>query len=224
MKYVAACNFHGQILVHSIGFPPIKKLKTSDAVVDFIGHITAAGRTPATIDAYGRDLRRLLKCVQDTALNEITDKVLDKAIMQLNNRCEPGIILRQETMNRIKSAWRSFFAWCHATGRIACNPSRTLELARGNAKRTIPLSIIESESLLSAIRDSSDSLALRDEALYSIYAYTGMRRSEALALRVGDYSREEDVIYVRDGKGRKSRLCRVPFQLSGRNDNSYCCK
>jgi len=55
---------------------------------------------------------------------------------------------------------------------------------------------------------------MRDEALFAVYAYTGIRRTEALGLRVEDFDPKAAALRLRITKGGGSRVLYVPKRLS----------
>jgi integrase len=76
------------------------------------------------------------------------------------------------------------------------------------------LSADERTALLRAAeRQSSALLAFRDRAILSLLVFTGLRRSELLALRLSSVDLGEGTLRVESGKGRKSRLLPLAHQL-----------
>jgi len=186
----------------------------SQASADFFVHLAAASRAAATIECYRRDLRRLERALEDTRISGITDAMLDRAVLTLGQAPSTGSRLASASMNRMKSVWKSFFAWCYISHRMFHGPSRMLNLAKSESKRTAAFHPNEIHVFLSAIRGSTDRPARRDEALFAVYAFTGMRRSEALGLRLGDYDQEGKRLKIRVAKGTSARTCAVPFVLA----------
>jgi len=58
-------------------------------------------------------------------------------------------------------------------------------------------------------------LSLRDRVLIQLLAETGLRRSEAANLDVGDVRLSERLIFIRQGKGMKSRFVPTTASLAG---------
>ncbi len=136
-----------------------------------------------------------------TIIYRITPKEIEKAIDQMRqSRLGLKTIRGASTMNRTKSICRVFFRWMHAVGMIPRDPSGTIAITRIQPKHTVPISDEEFENLIAVIRRHGGKMADRDEALFSVYAYTGMRRSEALNLRVGDFDIKTRSLLVH-GKG-----------------------
>jgi len=116
------------------------------------------------------------------------------------------------TLNRHRSAYRTFAEWAFACGWIPNRPMR-LPAARVQAPPTEPILREDTQRLLAAIRASGEPLRLRDEALLSTYAFTGLRRNEALALRVTDVDGASGRLRVKHGKGRRPRAVPIPGPL-----------
>ncbi len=72
----------------------------------------------------------------------------------------------------------------------------------------------EIKKLLAVMHCSGDPLAWRDEALFATYTLTGIRRAEALALRIKDYNRNELLLSLISTKGGQPAVRVVPAQLA----------
>lgn len=93
------------------------------------------------------------------------------------------------------------------------DPARGIRLARAESSPTPPITRIEVARLLNTIRLSGDSRSLRDEALLAVYAFTGIRRSEALVLRISDYDPLAQTLRLPQVKGGGQGLRHVPKPL-----------
>lgn len=74
-------------------------------------------------------------------------------------------------------------------------------LLRGRALRAGEL-----RALFAVCRHDKTPAGARDGALLAVLYGSGLRRSEAVALDVGDYGREEESLRVRAGKGNRERM------------------
>jgi len=113
-------------------------------------------------------------------------------------------------MNRIKCAYRSFFRWCIDAGHTTHDYSISLRLAKTHSSGTIPICLEEIDVFLNTIHTSEDPKALRDEVLFAVYSFTGIRRSEALPLKVKDYDPVSSILLLNHTKGGNKRRQPVP--------------
>src|SRR4051794_18167942 len=85
---------------------------------------------------------------------------------------------------------------------------------KGRKYAAEPLSPEEVERLLEAIRGRGP-IAVRNRALVAVLWRSGLRISEALALRPSDVDERQGTVNVREGKGRKSRVSVIDAKALG---------
>ena len=101
---------------------------------------------------------------------------------------------------------RAFFKWLGRNNHILANPAADLELPRG--EKRLPKHILtasEAERVL-ALPPLDEPLGLRDRALLEVFYSTGMRRMEAVGLKLYDLDAERGTVMIRQGKGKKDRM------------------
>ena len=101
---------------------------------------------------------------------------------------------------------RAFFKWLGRNNHILANPAADLELPRG--EKRLPKHILtasEAERVL-ALPPFDEPLGLRDRALLEVFYSTGMRRMEAVGLKLYDLDAERGTVMIRQGKGKKDRM------------------
>jgi len=194
---------------------PTPKQDIRRAAGDYLIHLKASGRSPATIESYKGSLAVLAESFgPEVTLDALSAHALDAALAGMGGAEGAGGPRRSEsTLNRYRCTYKGFFRWAFETSRISKNPAALLRLARGDSPPTPAITAAETKLLLSAIRESGDPLRMRDEALFSTYAFTGLRRAEALRLDVSDYDAGKGVLRVKDGKGRRTRTVPVTQPL-----------
>ncbi len=182
-------------------------------IKDFIVHLRAAGRATSTIACYQQDLVHLARNLGNIHPQCIVDKDIDRAVVQIAVVNRNGAQRTSATVNRIKSAYRSFFKWAFDSKRIFPNPAERLTRSKSYSRPTMPITAVEIIALLETIRQSGDMHADRDEALFATYAYTGIRRSEALSLTLFDYDHRSGLLHFnRTKNGGQMKI--VPSSLA----------
>jgi integrase/recombinase XerD len=163
------------------------------------------GLAPATIRAYGSDLRdyadsrgtaRDWASGPDTALGYLAART------RRGRRADPG--LAPTSLRRRAAALKGFYRFAFGEGLIAVDVAAHLDLPR--MPRLLPetLSQAETERLLTAPPPE----ALLDRALLELLYAAGLRISEALNLDLEDLSLEGAFVRV-IGKGDRERLVPV---------------
>ena len=103
-------------------------------------------------------------------------------------------------------ALQRFFSHLCKTGVLMANPAADLELPR-KPYHALPKVLNEDElRRLMGQPNITELLGIRDRAILEIFYATGMRRSEVVALDLGDIDLQAATVHVRKGKGGKSRL------------------
>jgi integrase/recombinase XerC len=151
--------------------------------------------------------------IGDLDIEQVTSTDLQKAVIKFQFSDKTRSSRSPATLNRIKSAIRSFFEWACSTGRCSSNPAVTIKMARPMSRRTIAIEREEIHAFLKTISSSGDMQSLRDEALFSVYAFTGIRRSEALGLTIGDFDPKTHTLFIANPKGGVCRHQPIPLKV-----------
>ena len=104
------------------------------------------------------------------------------------------------------SAIRHFLTWLFDQNFIDTNPATEIELPK--EEQRLPASYLtesEVEALLNII-DVTTPSGQRDRAIIETFYSTGMRRAELINLQLDDLNRDDQLIMIRQGKGRKDRV------------------
>lgn len=175
----------------------------------FLDHLSLErGLSPRTLDAYGRDVGRLIAFLREQGISrpgEATATHLREYVYQLKDQG-----LQATSIRRGISAIRTYYAFLLAEGVVVADPSERLEPPRVWRRLPGVLSRAEIERLLDA-PDPANRLFWRDKAILEFAYASGVRVSELTSLRIRDISFEEAFASV-FGKGAKERL--VPIGRS----------
>jgi site-specific recombinase XerD len=159
------------------------------------------GRSRATIEAYRRDVTRLIEWMKESnlELERVRERDLERYVNQLRRqgRAETSIA-------RSVASIRGWFAYLVIEGHLASDPG--VRLRGGRRGRSLPKPLDEDEitTLLDSIPNATPT-DLRDRALLELLYGTGARVSEVVGIGLGDLDFDEELILV-TGKGSKQRL------------------
>ena len=194
------------------------------AVVDYLVYLKASGRKATTIGSYGESLALLGgEMGADFPLRDVSSTLLNATVAGLTAiEGEPRKRRSQTTLNRHRCAYRGFFRWATESKRIRANPALLLGRSNMESVPTQPMTLHEVHKFLQAIRHSSDPLRVRDEALFALYAFTGLRRAETLQLAEQDYNAATRTLLVRNAKSGRPRTVHVIARLGVLLKNLQC--
>jgi integrase/recombinase XerD len=108
-----------------------------------------------------------------------------------------------------------FFDYAERTDQLKENPMSALEFHKPAAEERMILSIAEIKALYEA------AATLRDKAVLGIIYGCGLRRNEAVQLNISDIHFKTQLLYVREGKGKKRRVIPVTEKISSDLKNYY---
>jgi len=166
------------------------------------------GRSRATIEAYRRDISKLLTWMKsaEVELDEIREGDLERYFNQLRRQ------KRAETsIARAVASIRGWFAFLVVEEYLPTDPSALLRGGRRGRSLPKPLGEEEITVLLDSILDVTP-MDLRDRALLELLYGTGARVSEVVGIGLGDLDFDEELILL-TGKGSKQRLVPIGSTL-----------
>lgn len=101
---------------------------------------------------------------------------------------------------------KTWFKWLARENHILYNPASELDLPRTHKAlpRTI-LSVQDVEAILAQAEPLTPQL-VRDRAMMEVLYSTGLRRMELVGLAVHDLDFAREILFVREGKGKKDRV------------------
>jgi integrase/recombinase XerD len=172
---------------------------------DFLAYLRVeAGLAPATLEAYRRDLRDLVKDIEPnhpSGAASVTPADLADHLRRLHT--ERG--MQASSITRHLASVRMFFRYLLANGRISEDPTRLLE--RPTRWRRLPgvLSPRQMKKLIDAPGPETGRLWQRDRALLELMYAAGLRASEVGAMRISEYNSTLAVLLIH-GKGNKQRV------------------
>jgi integrase/recombinase XerD len=166
------------------------------------------GLSPRTLDAYGRDLQRLVDYSGRLGVDnvaKITPAQLREFVYDLKDQG-----LQATSIRRTLSALRTYFGFLVAESHVIADPTEQVEMPKTWRRLPGVLSRDDVERILEA-PEIGDRLYWRDKALLEFAYASGVRVSELASLKVRDVDLVEGVATV-FGKGSKERM--VPIGRS----------
>jgi len=180
------------------------QLSLEDAVARFLLHLRDyRGSAPGTLSAYIPDLDRFLRFLateypQVTKPTEITRGMVVDFAFGLG-----ALHLAPRTMRRKIGCLSSFFGFLVDTGWCQSNPASRIPLPKPPGTLPRVLSAAEAKQLVHA------AATVRERCLLLVFLGTGIRRNEAVQIRLGDLDLSRAQLLVR-GKGSKERVVPLP--------------
>src|SRR6185369_16257049 len=110
-----------------------------------------------------------------------------------------------------------FLRWCMSQGYIDFNPVENIEKPCLEQKLPQKLTKQDSTRLLEIVYNypyKNKFLSYRNYALFAMFVFAGLRKSELLNLRFADVDMENLAIFVSQGKGKKDRLVPISQTLA----------
>ena len=183
----------------------VKQSNYDQQVRDFFGYLRVeAGLSPATLEAYRRDLSVLRDKVVAEGIDcasEVEPALLAAHIRSLHK--DKG--LQPSSIARHLSTIRMFFRFLQASHKIEHDPARLLETPTRWKRLPDVLSPQKMKKLIEAANPASGKLWQRDRALLELMYAGGLRASEVAGVKPDDFKESLGVVLV-TGKGSKDRL------------------
>jgi len=166
-----------------------------------------ATRPAHTRSAYVRDVSVLAVSAGDCALGELTARELRRFLATLHGRGLSG-----RSLARILSSWRAFYRFLQERdATIKDNPCIGLKPPR--SARKLPAVLSPDDAVRLVQIEGTDTLALRDRALFELAYSSGLRLAELAGLDLDRVDLDHGEVRVW-GKGAKERI--VPLGSAAR--------
>ena len=162
------------------------------------------GLSPHTVESYVAESDRFLRWLKRRAVAFHALRAEHIIQFLIERRQDPLPERHFRTIAKALSIIRKFLDYLLQLEQIKDNPARLIPMPKGERNLPKALTIDEVERLLSAI-DISNTLGLRDRALFELIYSSGLRISEASRLTIDALSDAKGLLHI-VGKGSKERL------------------
>lgn len=170
--------------------------------------------TSNTVDAYERDLQKLLTYLEGEGIDAVNVELEDLQHFAASLH-DIGVTARSQC--RILSGIRSFYKFLVTDGYIQDDPTELLESPQLGDHLPEVLSVEEIDMIESTI-DLSKWEGHRNKAIIEVLFSCGLRVSELTNLKLSNLYLDEEYVRV-EGKGRKERL--VPISQKAIKELGY---
>ncbi|MEO5656777.1 MAG: site-specific tyrosine recombinase XerD [Nitrospiria bacterium] len=168
------------------------------------------GLAPPTLEAYGRELGRLISLLEAQGIGAWTS--VERRHLRACLSALDGLGLAPRTIARAVTTVRGLYRFLVAEGLAVEDPTASLESPRRSLRLPRSLGPTDVERLLACSLGTAPR-AVRDETMIELLYATGMRVSELVSLRVAEVNLEAGFVTPL-GKGAKVRI--VPVGDVGR--------
>lgn len=178
----------------------------SDLISTFLEHMERNGTTANTMKAIVCDLRGLLRWYDATHGRPFRLADVTPADVRAWMKHASAGTAAPATANRRKNSLRKLASWAIDQGTLLADPTRDIkDLSLGDrAPRSISTAAIN-RLLHAAAQNPDQEAVLRDVAMLTVLAYTGLRVEELCRLATFDVNLAGGSLYVRHGKRDKPR-------------------
>ncbi len=180
---------------------------------DWLRYLQANKRySDHTLSAYRHDLRHLLTCQPDTALQSIREADIRRSVARLHSQGH-----KPRSLARALAAWRGFYQWWAPQAGLDVNPVAAVRAPKAAQQLPRALSVEQAQVLLDRpnLPEPSTPVEHRDQAMFEILYSSGLRLAELVGLdwrytRDADYESSSWLLMdnneaVIKGKGNKTR-------------------
>jgi integrase/recombinase XerC len=183
-------------------------MRLTNAMTQFDRQLAANGCSVHTQKAHARDLGALARWLgENPALSAITPDDLARFLTSdAVLRTPDGQPRKPITINRTKSALRSFFGFCVESRWIKDNPARLIRSSPAAAKEPSTLTEGEIRGLRAVVASSTSPFASRDRLVLELLLGTGIRLGSLVGLNLGDIDLQTGTLHVRAKGGAQERV------------------
>ncbi len=180
---------------------------------EYLNWMLATHHSEQTVTVRRRLLSYFFRWCEERGLLKIQD--ISRPVMEsyqrylFKYRRKNGRPLVISSQTKRLTCVKSFFAYLSQKHLVLYNPVAELQLPRATAQ--LPRQILDEKDVqkVMEIPDLSTPEGQRDRAMLELFYSTGMRRMELANLSLYDIDFNREIIFIKEGKGRKDRVVPV---------------
>jgi integrase/recombinase XerD len=180
------------------------------ALTDHLAYLRSRRFSEHTVTTRRRHLERLVLWLDERGVSrpeEVTPQILATYQRHLSHSHVRGRRpISARTLAGHLVSVKKFFLWVTKTRNLPYNAACDIELPRLPSR--IPSAVLthEEAEVILAVPDTGTLMGVRDRAIFEVLYSTGVRRSELTRIAVADVDLGRDVVFIREGKGKRDRL------------------
>lgn len=192
-----------------------------DAAEAYLEHRLSRRLAPDTVRLNRLTLRRFLSFCRRRAIataQAVTAELMDAFVVELRTRrlatgWARGRYLSAGTVASTVHQVRFLFRYLVREGVLLADPTCHLVMRQGAMRLELERAVTPADvAAMVKACDAGTALGLRDRAVLELLFGSGLRRAEVVALNLYDVDLRAGTVFVRSGKGGKSRLVPVAGQ------------
>lgn len=177
---------------------------------DFIEYMRLRNYSEMTIKGHARNIGFFIEWCEERGIENLKDATREvveryqKYLYHFRKKNNEALSFKTQKLRLINL--RVFFTWACKKYHIVYNPAFDLDLPK--VPKSLPkdiMTIAEVERVLS-IADINDDLGIRDRAILELLYSTGIRRLEVVNIRYTDINKDQGILFIKEGKGKKDRF------------------
>jgi integrase/recombinase XerC len=192
-------------------------MKLTTAIRRYDAQLRADGKSPLTRTVYLRDLRTFKQWIgKPVDIGKITSRVVSGYLTsETFTHTQGGKPKSVSSLNRAKSALRSFFQFLADADYMKHNPTTFVRLARTTRKPPAVLADHEIGALFKTLESDRSPIAKRDQLIFSLFLGTGIRLGSLVALNVEDVDVAQEILRT-NGKNGAQQIVFLSTRLKRR--------
>ncbi len=171
------------------------------------------GFSKGTIERYRSNITYFMKVANVTQIEQVTEKNVKEFL--LYGRTERK--WRANSFITFHMSISVFFQWCVKEGYMQNNPSENVEIPKVEKRLPPKLTKHDTLKLLEIVFNypyDYKFLRFRNHAIFSMFVFAGLRKSELLNLKYTDVDLENLSLFIKQGKGNKDRIVPISYTLA----------
>ena len=174
-------------------------MNTNQVLSDYLTYLIAQDKSHHTIANFTRDIRHFLESFESTELASVVPSDVDRFLVSVSTKTD-GSPKHSNTLNRTKTALRSFFTWTHRNGMLTSNPAEHLHIKRVDRLPPVYLTDEEEKRLLDCLcNHPRKPHQQRDFTIIRLLLDTGIRVGELVQIDLSDIDGKHLIIRRQKG-------------------------